>query len=298
MCGIAHARVADPRHRAPPAISDSVRATFCKGNPFITDWTDGDFAKAYQQTLAYKADLASKAQQTLWGAVNHSRFDIAPPSTRCDNKRRVGGEGDGGKWICGIDNAPLLPGCIIYSLGSDYDFKLEEALIASTPCEVFTLDCTVNSTNARFPKGLSPRIHFYPYCVGGSNFERSTYHRSVGSLAAELGHGRITLLKADVEGAEWRVFSALYADFLWGKVSNEAPPLLLPDQILVEMHYGAYTSFWQWPKQASPHRAALSAGEMALTWLQLLEMGYVVVNREDNPLCNDCAEFTLVRALC
>ena len=46
------------------------------------------------------------------------------------------------------------------------------------------------------------------------------------------------------------------------------------------------------------HRRQRAAGELAVLALRLDERGYRLVSREDNPLCEHCAEFTLVRLRC
>ena len=44
--------------------------------------------------------------------------------------------------------------------------------------------------------------------------------------------------------------------------------------------------------------AGLGAAELALPWVQLSDLGYVPITRENNLQCPHCAEFTLVRAFC
>ena len=42
----------------------------------------------------------------------------------------------------------------------------------------------------------------------------------------------------------------------------------------------------------------LHAGEMALMWVQLADMGYVPISREDNIYCAHCSEFAVMRTFC
>ena len=153
---------ASRRHNV--TLSSAVRAS----------WSDDDFAAAYRQRLAYKTTVVSAALQTLWGAEGHGRFNIAPPALSCKGSKKRYGEGDGGKWICELgalqfdksqQQQQQQRGCVIYSMGSNYDFQLEEALAAETPCELHTFDCSVSQQDARFPlraeqsRPLPPVLH-------------------------------------------------------------------------------------------------------------------------------------------
>jgi hypothetical protein len=183
---------------------------------------------------------------------------------------RYGSGDDGGKWVCGL--AALQQGCIIYSLGSDGNFAFENSMVESSPCEIHTFDCTI--TSAKVPGNLNPRIHFHPLCLGddADNGAKAGSYRSLSSLMAELGHAQVQLLKMDIEGYEFRVIEALFKGFLAGKGSS------LPLQIAFEQHYLTNTEVG-WGKQ----NPGLSAGDMAIAWVNLAEMGYVLVHREDQP---------------
>ena len=48
---------------------------------------------------------------------------------------RIGGTGDGGKWICGIKN--LVAPCAIFSMGSNGDYSFEKSIPKVTSCQLF-----------------------------------------------------------------------------------------------------------------------------------------------------------------
>ena len=68
---------------------------------------------------------------------------------------------------------------------------------------------------------------------------------------------------------------------------------MLPDQVLFEQHFKTHTDL-KWAHNDD----GLHAGEMALMWVQLADMGYAPVSREDNIYCAHCSEFAVARAFC
>lgn len=120
----------------------------------------------------------------------------------------------------------------------------------------------------------------------------STKYKSLATIARELGHARIDLLKMDIEGYEYGVFESLFAPLLRSMLAgSSASSMHLPFQISFELHYGSLA----FDGAVVPR---LSIAHLGALWVELSELGYVVVSREDNPLCTHCAEFTIVRAFC
>jgi hypothetical protein len=68
----------------------------------------------------------------------------------------------------------------------------------------------------------------------------------------------------------------------------------LPWQLLMEQHYLTNTEVG-WGKGQNP---GLSAGDMAILWLNLADMGYVLVHREDQAECGYCTELVALRVFC
>ena len=59
--------------------------------------------------------------------------------------------------------------------------------------------------------------------------------------------------------------------------------LLARDSMIEQVHY---------------HKTLLSAMDLVELQNHLLHMGYIVVNRADNPRCTGCTELTLMRVRC
>jgi hypothetical protein len=81
------------------------------------------------------------------GSLPHVWFqENWEPSFTCTHERRIGGNGDGPKWVC--DPHRIDPNrCLVYSFGSNNDFSFENAVTAeiSAGCEIHTFDPTVGS---------------------------------------------------------------------------------------------------------------------------------------------------------
>jgi hypothetical protein len=175
---------------------------------------------------------------------------------------------DGGKVLCAVD--ALKAPCVIYSLGSLLMFDFESAMFEHTPCEIHTFDCTVDVS--KLPV-LPARVHFHAICLGDDNPADPRF-RSLASLAKEYGHDEIALLKMDIEGFEFPVVESM----LRGALAPGAPARLLPSQISFELHYRTHMAGLKEAWGAD----GLTAGEVALLWVQLADLGYAVISREDN----------------
>lgn len=244
------------------------------------NWRSSLFLRA--MTLLRDTDGKALKQTQPEG---HARFSLFDPFVSCpDNQKvaRYGGSGDGGKLLC-----PSLlqqTNCVVYSLGSNNNFDFEQDILGRTSCKVATFDCTSQS------RTLGPRHTFVSKCLGSEERMASDPSKWVTLQQAmnELGHSSITLLKIDIEAFEYDVLST------W---SGDQP---LPAQISIEIHYdGIYVGspFYNtdvltnllWPKHQ------LSLAELALFVNHLVNMGYAIASREDNPSCPHCSELTLLR---
>jgi hypothetical protein len=128
---------------------------------------------------------------------------------------------DGGKWTCGIPETKSGGACVVYSFGSSENDVFEKHILSVNPsCEIHVFDPTSKPLRAY-------HFHKYGLCAHGSTFVagRKTYPcRSLEHIFQELNHTEVTVLKMDVEGAEWDVFQ----DVQWEN--------LRIGQILVEFH--------------------------------------------------------------
>ena len=243
--------------------------------------------------MAWRASVVHLTHEVTWRAhagrphpATHRPYDSLPPVLNVTGCSRYG-SGNGGKWVC--DAAVLGAGCNVYSLGSDGDTSFEAGVGAAAPgCTIHTLDCTIPADRVPRAETLPPRTHFHPICLGSDDAPDAQF-RSLRSIMREFGHANVDLLKVDIEGFEYRVVEALMRTFL-----EEGTAVSLPWQLLMEQHYLTNTEVG-WGKGADP---GLSSGDMAILWLNLIDMGYVLVHREDQSECPYCTELTALRAFC
>eukprot|EP01116_Phalansterium_solitarium_P001057 TRINITY_DN1085_c0_g2_i2.p1 TRINITY_DN1085_c0_g2~~TRINITY_DN1085_c0_g2_i2.p1 ORF type:complete len:395 (+),score=125.37 TRINITY_DN1085_c0_g2_i2:75-1259(+) len=202
-------------------------------------------------------------------------FAVVVPTYECEHNhfRRIGSPTtlypngthmDGGKWLCG----PLLftpdEKCVIYSLGSYGEFSFEEGMEADSDgaCEIHSFDCSGSWEH--------PATKFHPWCIGPKDEvgQMGQFYK-LSTIAEKLGHKHITLLKVDIEGAEWEMLSSF----------PELPKEFLPRQIMVEFHIGGgtFNRFYD-------------------LLLKLDKLGYRVASKEVNAWCHSCSEFLFVRA--
>jgi hypothetical protein len=203
--------------------------------------------------------------------------------------------------------------CIVYSLGGNNQWSFELDLLQQTNCEVHTFDCTGNITRfTQIPN--HERMFFHHVCVGTESMSAipidqctSQYTKcgetwTIPQMQSTLHHDHIDLFKMDVEGYEWPIFKSWQA-MAWendddeeeeekGKSKNNENKSnknnestdnswSLPHQMMVEIHH-----FTQKPWET-----------VALVEM-LMQMGYVVIRRDNNIYCPKCAEFALLRIRC
>ena len=142
-------------------------------------------------------------------------------------------------------------GDIVYSLGLATNIEFDLNLIAKYGAEVHGFDPTPESVDWIRQQTLPPHFHHHPIAIGGHDGEMifelpkagGECARGVGprskpngrtitvpskkltSIAEELGHKRIALLKMDVEGSEYAILN----DILESDLQIH--------QILVEFHH-------------------------------------------------------------
>ncbi len=152
-------------------------------------------------------------------------------------------------WYHAADS--LHNGDIVYSLGLATNIEFDLNLMARYGVEIHGFDPTPESVDWIRQQALPPSFHHHPVAVGGDDgkiiFElpqtsgecarsvdlRSTPagriitvpSRKLTSIAEELGHKRIALLKMDVEGSEYAILNDLLESDLQ------------VHQILVEFHH-------------------------------------------------------------
>ena len=199
------------------------------------------------------------------------------------------GTGDAGKHTCGLD-VMSAGHCVVLSLGSNNEWAFELAVAERTNCSIITLDCTC-SDRCVVPLSIRSRARFFNLCVGTDTVARnegasSRHHfKTWAEVLALTNQGRApTLLKMDVEGAEWSVLSQLLT----------AGAAMQPHAISLELHM---------MERRDGQKQRKSHAEVRQLGYTLVQNGYALVRREDNPGCAGpagttfCSELVLARVL-
>lgn len=264
----------------------------------VVGWTVDQFVTAQSEAARYRARRDENMKKLKGIPIDRPAewFDVTPQLFQCGGDQegsdryvrgpvkpggglqRYGGDVDGAKWLCKLDQHNVHDtNCVIYSLGSYGVFDFEEAMLDATTCHMYSFDCSVPPE--RMPKKLDPRIHFEPVCIGDDSTDGK--FQSVQTITKRLGHSSLSLLKMDIEGYEYGVVSSLYRSALANYASSYA---FLPSQMGMEIHL---------------HLVDEDRGKRATVMLDhfqhLLDMGYVPVSREYNLHCQHCEEWVFVR---
>lgn len=209
-----------------------------RSQPFESNAVRQLDSQAFTEDIALR-DTKSGSDVTKW------IWDFFPPNYNCPLKERFGRQarvGDGGKWVCGVETLLQRQGCMVYSFGSNGDTDFEEAVLATTNCEVHVFDPTLGQE--AFEKvSQQPKIHFHPVGLGPNDEQvqmkddtmtmgnKKGYTMDVLTLQTimqSLNHKWIDVLKIDIEGFEYGVLQQLM------KTSKSQLPVT---QLLVEFHY-------------------------------------------------------------
>ena len=209
--------------------------------------SDDDFAVAKKESLGFFDDISSHH----WELLKKKVSDMAPnfsdwgmkdvrngkmewfyqahfePEFLCAYERRIGRDGDGGKWICDphriAQKAASDQGCLVYSVGSNNDFSFEMSVHdqISEHCEIHTFDF------GDYSQGAKEAGDYITYHQVGVGKDQPPRFKSVKTLVKELGHENrvIDIFKIDCEGCEWQTAKHWF----------EAPVTLR--QIQVELHF-------------------------------------------------------------
>lgn len=197
---------------------------------FFTDIRESDWALLKERVMS-RIDHANGNNPTanadnpaVWYQNNYE------PDFTCMHERRVGGMGDGPKWVCDphrIDNRT----CLVYSIGSAGKTEFERGVrdAIGSGCEVHTFDVkNYNRRNGDFAENCAKvGCTFHHFGIQAEDKPLKEGMKTLKQTVAELGHeGRsIDIFKIDCEGCEFDV----YKDWFTSGV--------ILRQILVEVHY-------------------------------------------------------------
>lgn len=150
------------------------------------------------------------------GKTRHPFWKCLEPSLKCPPGllKRVSRNGDGGKWMCGLQHFGTLTRllgavpCNVYSFGVKGDSSFENDILRATNCSVFAYDPTVSTIG--YPnRSKNPRVRTL-----------KTYMEQNG------GHRWIDVLKIDVEASEFAAMENILETF------DELPF----GQLIIEFH--------------------------------------------------------------
>uniref|UniRef100_A0A0G4GH26 Methyltransferase domain-containing protein n=1 Tax=Chromera velia CCMP2878 TaxID=1169474 RepID=A0A0G4GH26_9ALVE len=177
-------------------------------------------------------------------------YELFSPGYPCPFAERVGVLGDGGKWVCGMKYLELVKGadCIVYSFGVASDISFEQEIHERTQCLIRTFDIEIPNKNVVEEMSKMPRLDFVlgglavhdrihmshadcmeargGVCNDQEKFQESNF-LSLPSIMKFYGDEHLSILKIDIEGAEWDVLESLLA------VEGQELPF---SQLLVEFH--------------------------------------------------------------
>lgn len=193
---------------------------------------------AHQAYIKQLENIEASRMSTIHQWNELRAYDLYEPEWVCASEVRVGVQqvnvGDGPKFVCAPDMLTKVDDCLVYSIGSNYDFQFEEGIRKHAPnCEFHTFDGTLDLARRALPGGLEEKnIHFHHWNLGVTSgvTEQGWTTKSLQDILTELQHKgrRIHVFKIDCEGCEYSVLPELAEYVISGQV--------FIDQIQVELH--------------------------------------------------------------
>jgi hypothetical protein len=239
-----------------------------ESNGFFRDVAAKDWVRMKRRYKDAPKIVTDSAPPHIWYQNNFE------PTFTCLHEVRLGGNGDGPKWVC--DPHRIDPNnCLVYSIGSNNNFMFEESVLRdiSPACEIHTFDPTIGDHPSRKPK----EVQFHPWGLASESgtshirrHNRKKYNatmKSMESIIKVLKHENRTVdvFKFDCEDCEWTTVHGWF-------------PAVPHRQIQGELHGGTQNG---------------NAAQF-MTFLQA--KGYVAFHKESNTLgCKgDCIEYSFL----
>mmetsp|Transcript_44351 Transcript_44351/g.106846 ORF Transcript_44351/g.106846 Transcript_44351/m.106846 type:complete len:349 (+) Transcript_44351:62-1108(+) len=221
------------------SASTMIRNCSLDSGGFFTDISENDWQllKNRVHTRQNHFNPKKPKRSIQWPATWYQ--ENFEPDFTCMHERRIGGMGDGPKWVCDPHRLMMSSktNCLVYSIGSKGKYKFETAVLSEigSHCEIHTFDPELKgkSFGKQAPKG----VHYHNWGlmseVGGKEAQAQFFEigdkgnfKTMKESIEALGHvGReIDIFKIDCEGCEWTT----YQDWFHAGATLR--------QILVEVH--------------------------------------------------------------
>ena len=269
---------------------ESIEADQPLAKPNYQEQNERDFGLAKNQSFGFVDNIPSKDWKRMQEKISIMspnfvesilrsgfRYDFwwfwqshYEPDFVCQHEKRIGKQGDGGKWICDPHRIQqqVESGrpCLVYSIGSNNDFSFEKSVHQDIhrDCEIHTFDFEDYFEGAKQAGG---KIVYHQQ--GLASIDRDdgwgTRFRSLHSTIVDLGHQNrvIDVFKIDCEGCEYETASS------WFRAASQENVTIR--QIQVELHGG---------NPSSEEQLQNIMGFFDL----LYQQGYVIFHKEFNLL--------------
>lgn len=256
-----------------------------ESNGFFTDIDQADWERLKERIRSQKNH---NNEHTASGAVTDPaifyQFSYEPSFT-CLGEARIGGMGDGPKWVCdphrigttSQDHAHQpKPSCLVYSVGCAGKVEFEKGIHDhfGSACEMHVFDVTgYNRRNGNFTEIVRDAGGiFHQWGIGTAEQSASNpaKFKTLKETVETLGHNgrKIDIFKIDCEGCEWTT----YKDWFDADVE-------MIRQILVEVH-------------------SVKVPETFDFFRHLAQLGYVIFHKEANVLAKpfgDAWEYAFIK---
>lgn len=230
-----------------------------------------DYDLALKQSYGLMTDVSQSSWKMMQDRVQHRQNHAFPedphkhaedppswwnynydPEFTCMHEERVGGAGDGPKWVCNPARLREIgmtrmqqegQGCLIYSVGSQGDFTFETGMLdklgSDAPCEIHIFD--MEDFSEKIPQQYRHQIHFHAWGFKrhgapdpklpvmnkwrDTDVSKFVFHSLQETIDILGHHGRVMdIFKIDCEGCEYET----YQDWVSADVDIR--------QILTEIH--------------------------------------------------------------
>ena len=218
-------------------------------------------------------NVSTETVPAIWYFQNYYPFFTCP-----HDLRRVGGLGDGPKYMCDPHRLPDMAkarqdgeACLIYSVGSRAKFEFEDGIqeIIGNACEIHVFDPKWKGS----PDLAERNIQYHQWGLKSSNDVNSSSlkgnYYSLQEIMASLNHTSrvVDVFKIDCEGCEW----STYRDWL----NVDIRQLLVETHSLCEDGIEASIAFFEdirnagyvtVSREANIHPQATQQGNMGFEW--------------------------------